>query len=332
MSLFLGFRALVFPFHIGGLRGGIGLERENLRRVGRILREIEEMLGAGLVPPSERWQKLRSLPAPWGALAFDSLQELRARGGALLPTLRRLRALAEQHDRGLGEARARASQSLSQALVCAALVPVFGTALYLLLPSVSARPWIWFASCSGSLMLAGSGALWMLKMAEEARWAGLRGEARSWMLASQCAGERFLALVRSGSPADLAWVRACELLKADAPGLAARWGASVWLASGTSFHSNARCPAEGALEETGDSLRRAVQVSLMEGSPCTDRVESALAGLSGELAALVERELSLLATRSLKPLFMCVAPALFALLAIGMGLSWGAVSGGEGGF
>lgn len=317
------------------LPGGLGAERARLRAVVGLFQELEETLATGLVPASQRWAALRALPAPWGELAADSLQELRSCGGALLPTLRRLRALAQEHDAALVEARARSSQALGQAAVCAFLVPAFGSALYVFLPGVEARATAWLLACMLAVAIAGLGALWMLAMADGARWAGLPAAARPWVLAAQCSGERFLALVRSGNPADLAWARACALLKADAPELALRWGASVWTSNSGDAVMPALGPARGAfrtpaaraLEELGASLRKAVQVSLMEGRPCTERVETALASVRQDLRSQVERELGLLGTRALKPLFLCVAPALMMLLGFGLWLSWEQVAG-----
>jgi hypothetical protein len=325
----MGLRLALSGLGLRSIAPGLSKERANLRKVRFLLQEIEETLGAGLVPASERWAALEALPQPWGTLAHDSLQELRSCGGALLPTLRRLRALAQDHDAALAEARARSAQALAQAFVCALLVPVFGSALYWLLPALEPRAVAWCLACGAALALAVTGALWMLAMADRARWAGLPQQARPWILASQCAGERFLALVRSGNPADLAWARACALLKQEAPGLAARWGASVW-SGGSDGSSQPPSGAARALEEAGACLRKAVQVSLMEGRPCTERVETSLAALRQDLRTQIERELSLLGTRALKPLFLCVAPALFFLMGYGLWLSWEQMGGGLG--
>jgi hypothetical protein len=330
LCFFAGLRLLLSDWSVRDLLPGAGRLREELRAVIHLLQEIEETLSAGLVPARERWEALRALSAPWGELAYESLQELRSQGGVLLPTLRRLRGLAQDHDSALGEARARSSQALAQAGICALLVPAFGFALYSLLPALSQRFAMWLVTCAGALLLSGAGALWMISLAEKARWGGLPPYARTWVLASQCAGERFLALVRSGNPADLAWVRSCGMLQKGAPELAERWGASVWREAdgdGLVRGFGGGGGALQAMEEAGDSLRRAVQVSLMEGRPCTERVEVALQSLRQNLKSQVERELSLLSTRALKPLFLCVAPALFLLLAVGIALTWSQVTG-----
>jgi hypothetical protein len=266
------------------------------------------------------------LPGLWGPLIYQSLTELRSSGGALLPTLRRLRNLADEHQISLMDAKAKASQAMAQALVCSFLVPLFGTVLYFLLPGVSDHPYRWGTACLSSMVVALLGAAWLLHLSSNARWGGLLAQQRCWVLTSQCAGERFLALVRSGTPSDLAWTRACELLISEAPSLAAQWGSSVWSQSEKiplSLNASAR-----VLIETGGALKKAVQLSLMEGRPCTERVESALLALRQELRAQVDRELQLLGTRALKPLFICVAPSVMMLMGVGAWMTWVQVSAG----
>ncbi len=175
-------------------------------------------------------------------------------------------------------------------------------------------------------MLTGIGALWLIHMSEVARWGGLLVKNRSWVLSSQCAGERFLALLRTGTPPDLAWAGALELLTKDSRELALAWGYSIWDTSNSSSQTN---PAEMAILAAGSSIKRSIQVGIMEGRPCVERVETVLKSLRQEMKALVERELGLLATRALKPLFICVAPSLFGLLFFGLWLASEEVMGGS---
>ena len=58
----------------------------------------------------------------------------------------------------------------------------------------------------------------------------------------------------------------------------------------------------------------------MEGRPCLERAEAALLGLRQDMKAQVERELSLLPTRALKPLFIFVAPSLFGTSGLRLGV------------
>jgi hypothetical protein len=321
-----GLRLLSRDLNVWANSIGVVAERKNLRKIALQLREIEEALGTGLTPPVEKWNALSQLPAPWGALTYQSLVELRASGAALLPTLRRLRALAEEHEAALLDAKARSAQALSQAVLCAVLVPVFGSLLYVLLPGVDEHPYQWGLGCIVAMSLASIGSAFMLKLSGNARWAGLPEDCRPWILSAQCAGERFLALVRSGTPADISWTKASELLQKQAPGLALRWGASVW--TEPAQLSPPKSAAALALVDFGRVLKRGVQASVMEGRPCGDRVESALQGLRQELRSQIDRELSVLPTRALKPLFIFVAPSILGLLFFGSYLSWTQVSAG----
>ncbi len=167
-------------------------------------------------------------------------------------------------------------------------------------------------------------AIWLLKIAEKARWGGLKGNQKHWVLASQSAGERFLALVRSGVPGDLAWSQMIQTLDAS---LALSWGYTVWKDDEETMSVNpqrtgAYSGAAQAIVRTGDSIRKAIQVSLIEGRPCIERVEAVLVSLRDEMRACVQAELGLLSTRALQPLFFLVAPALFGLLVMGLYLGW----------
>lgn len=330
VSGFLGLRILHRELAPSLPAVGIGRLRLQIRMVFQRIQEIEETLAAGMVPSESQWARLRDLPPPWGSVAYESVRELRASGGALLPTLKRLRELADFQARALAEARARSAQAQAQAASCGLLAPGFAFALYYCLPGVSDSPGIWFGACGVAMLFAGAGALWLLSLAEKARWAGLRPGARSWIFAAQCAGERFLALVRSGNPSDIAWTRACELLATEAPELAVKWGRSIWKEGSEPPDRLSRGLAEQSLIDAGDSIRKAVQLSLMEGRPCLERVEATLGALRHELHAQVERELSLLGTRALRPLFLCVAPPILGLLALGIYLSFQQLGGGGG--
>jgi hypothetical protein len=100
--------------------GSSGRVRTGLARSSSLFRELEECLAAGLLPGPERWEQVRSLPEPWGRLAHESLGELRSRGGQVLPTLKRLRALTDAQTEDLLEGNGRSASAMAQALTCAA--------------------------------------------------------------------------------------------------------------------------------------------------------------------------------------------------------------------
>jgi hypothetical protein len=293
-------------------------QRRNLQQVVYSLREIEETLWVGLVPSIERWQSLERLIPPWGPLASESLKELRSCGGALLPTLKRLRSMAEEHMTILEDAKAKSSQAFAQCIACSFLVPLLGGVLYFFMPAIEQNSRAWLIACTLALMMAALGSLWLFQLAESARWGGLQRNRRSWVLSSECAGERFLALVRSGTPPDLAWSKSCGILLQDSSDLAAAWGPSIW----KDAEFQAKEKPEQIIVEAGASIKKAAQISLMEGRPCTDRVEAALLTLRQTMKAQIDKEMSLLSTRGLKPLFICVAPGLISLLAYGLWIAF----------
>jgi hypothetical protein len=296
-----------------------GREKEELKRVDWTLLELAETLESGLVPEPERWEKLARLPEPWGPLASASLLELRKKGAAVLPTLRRLRELAREHLASLRATRARTAQALTQVLVCALLVPLVGFFMALLLPGVAENGLAWILGCVLALVVAGSGAIWMFLIAEDARWGGLAPGRRPWILGALCAGERFLAGLRCGCPADEAWVEACRFLSEQVDGLASRWGHSVWEEQ---RDSGSERGLSLVLVDAGKSLRRSIHASLMEGKPCSERIETFLRALREDINGTIELEIEKVGTRVLRPLFGCVAPALFGLLGFAFYISW----------
>jgi hypothetical protein len=290
------------------------------------LHTYQETLESGLVPGDAFLAGIRELPAPWGRLAAECLSELRRQGCAILPTLKRLRGLAQEQLGAIREGRAKAAQALAQALICVGLVPMVGNALYWVLPGIESSRGPWIEGCAAAMISGGLGAAWMLRLATDARWGGLAKSNRGWLLSSQCAGEAFLALLRSGMPVDLAWTRACEMLSREAPGLAGAWGFSLWQeptrVAPSGNNAEEKSDTGRMIVDFGFSLRRALQASVMEGRPCAERVEAAMAGLARDLRAQVDREMGLLGARAMKPLFACVAPALLGLLFFGLYLSW----------
>ena len=112
---------------------------------------------------------------------------------------------------------------------------------------------------------------------------------------------------------------------------------SHWLRSGTPDQTtlaarrlgrSQEVPALELLVEAGTSIRRAVQLSLMEGKPCSERVETALSALRRDLRSRIALEIEKVGPRALIPLFACVAPSLLGLLAWGLYLSWKASGSG----
>lgn len=135
------------------------------------------------------------------------------------------------------------------------------------------------------------------------------------MLASLCAPEALLAGIRTGTPPDLAWGQMMIDLTRNSSELATIWGGSIWDDGGRFEVSN---PAERLIARFAVRMKNLIRLSLMEGRPCVDRIEGELSTLRAELRTEIERELQSLGARSLKPLFICVAPAVFGLLILGL--------------
>ncbi len=313
------FRFWVIEFNRICAAFGLVQKSDEVRNVINLLEEFQGLLESGVVPSPESWSLLKTLPSPWGPLLSQSIEELRQAGAQVLPTLRRFKNLAVDQRESLKKAKARAAQSLAQALICFGLVPVFGSLLYALLPGLEKNFSVWLMACVLSASVSGLGAIWMIKQSEWARWGGLPYSKRNSVLTAQIGGERLIALLRGGEPADLAWVKAIQWIENHSSELASEWGHSVW-STETVTKKHSDFPV--CLIEAGRDLKHSVWVSVMEGRSCLERIESAIFSLSSGWTAQVEREIALLATRSLKPLFFTVAPSLLGLMAFGLWLSW----------
>jgi len=318
---FISFVCLLFglreAFRDGSFARGRPDELVTMARIRDSLHHFEETLASGNLPEERDWERLFQASAPWGALFSESLPELRAQGASLVPTLKRFRELAVSHEKNLRDAKARASGAMSQALICACLIPVFGAFLYLLVPGVDERPIAWTFLCLLASGMGGVAATWLLGLAESARWGGLKKDAHPRVLESLGFCERLIALLRSGLAPDLAWARAVDSLS---PELTSRWGADVWRRDPEDL--GAARSLDESIASLGSRLRRAIQVGLLEGTPCEERLESVAQSLRAEIRAFQERELGLLGSRALKPLFLCVAPAVLSLLVIAVFVSF----------
>jgi hypothetical protein len=294
--------------------------RANWQRSLCILRDLREKLESGWLPSSEEWGSLAELDSPWGGLAVECVGELRENGIPIVPTLRRLEKAMSDQKQAEAEARARSAQAWGQAVVCGAIVPLISMALYFLVPGLSEVGMAWWICTAAALVLDLVAMTWMLQLSEDARWAGLSRERRAWWSASFCFGERLLGALRGGMPGDLAWSKALPQLHRQAATLVPHWGADLWSdapAGDARLETSAR-----SIIALGGVLKKAIQASIFEGRGCSDRIESALEALRVELECEVERQMQLLSTRALKPLFLCVAPSVLLLLAIAFWLSW----------
>ncbi len=267
--------------------------------------EYEQRLKSG-------WALQVGLPGS-GAFAVawhEQLVRLRDRGGKLLPFLERSRECATLMADGWRDVRVKLAPAQAQATMLGGMVPVAWVGLGVLLPELESGIWMW--RLMGLIACAWSGAgFWFLSRAALRSARG--GVAPNTDISSSLLWpETLLGELACGSPPDLAWQRALRW-----SGLALGQEARFWTEGGL--------PAElGALEEG----RRICWFSLMEGKPCFDRIERLGMDLKKEHFARVRREIEVLQTRALGPLFLFFAPALLSLLVGALWIAWrGGLSG-----
>lgn len=305
------------------LRPTSGSFRSACARLEQVIDAVlawEERITIGVLPEPELFERIAHLSDPWGTLISQTLHELRAAGAPVLPVLARFRALASSQREVLIRARAVSSQALAQALLCAALNPALSLALYVMLPGVSEDFFIWLGVSLFAFGASLAGGAWIYGLAKNARFGGLKGDERDWQTLAPIALERLLALLQAGVTADRAWIQSIALIEVRAPLLARLWGASIFgdSSSGEPLQTQSRFGMRSAVIALGQDTRRLIQVSLLEGQSCRDRIEQNAARFQGDVRSALERELQLLGTRALSPLFICVAPA--ALIQVGVGL------------
>jgi len=295
---------------------------EELRRSASRIRLLQEMLESGINPESKDWERIQEFPAPWNRIVGQSLRDLRNDGAPVLPTLERVhRTLLDQVEFIL-ESKVKSAQALSQAHLSLALIPGFASVLYGFLPGIRESGMAFSLLAIFSTLLSSVAYFWILWMADQARYGDVRSEHRSWWVSIQATLERVFALISSGRPPDLAWRAAIEeLLKID-PGLARHWGGNVW-DSIAPVSSSDHSECERMMILLGLEIRRSIQISLIEGRGCLDRLESIHRSCFSELKSKVQSELNLLPNRCLKPLFIFVLPGVMLLLCGSLWLSLG---------
>jgi hypothetical protein len=284
-----------------------------LREAVYHLKLLQEMLETGNVPEREAWDKIETFPKPWDQIVSASIRDLRAEGAPILPTLSRIQKTLEEQVEFILEARTKSSQAFGQAFLGLVLVPVFGLALFLMLPGIQESARSFFLLTLFSLLLSASAFVWMIAMVEHARFGNLKSENRRWLITVNATLERVLALISTGTPPDLAWKKSMEELSRFDESLVAVWKLQVW-------DPDFKIPvsvvneSERLILGLGLEVRKSIQTSLLEGRPCLDRIESVHRAFQVDLRALISRELNLLPNRCLKPLFIFVLPAIMILM------------------
>ena len=283
-----------------------------LRRAIYELKLLQEMLESGMVPEAKQWEKIKSFPQPWGESLFASLMELRNQGAPVLPSLFRMQRTLEEQTELIQEAKVKSSQAFGQAILGMALVPIFSFVLYELLPGMEEAGKEFFLLSLFSLLLSSVAFIWMMSMADQARFGNIRSENRKWLVTVNSTLERVLALISTGLPADLAWRKSIEELAIFDKKLAQAWKSQVWDSDFSIKTTDNEC--EQLILGLGVEVRKSIQTSLIEGHGCLDRIESIHRAFLLDLKMRIGRELNLLPNRCLKPLFIFVLPAVMTLM------------------
>ena len=313
--LFLGFGLRELSPLTKALRNHFGQSQlvRQLRHSVLHLKLLQEMLESGMVPELELWQQVENFPAPFGLSLSRSLTELRQQGGAVLPTLLRMQKTLEEQTEIIYEGKIKSAQAFGQALLGLVLVPIFGLALYALLPELAQAKNEFFLLSLFAFLLSIVAWVWMISMVEQARFGNLRVENRSWLITVNLALERLLALIVTGAPPDLAWQKMMEELVLQDAVLAREWKSQIWDPD-FSVQTSSPIDSERLVLQLGTELRRNIQTSLIEGRSCLDRIEALHRAFLLDLKMQIGRELALLPNRCLKPLFLLVLPSVMVLL------------------
>ena len=292
-----------------------------LKRAIHHLHFLQEQLESGLVPETHAWAELKTFPAPWGLLIYQSVMELRNQGAAVLPTLSRMRRTLEEQIELIQESKAKSAQALGQAVAGMIMIPLFAAVLYFLLPGMEENQKEFMMTFIFSLFLGSLSFVWMLSMIDQARFGNLKREKRFWLVSVNASLERLMALISTGLPPDLAWKKMYEELAIQDRALALEWKSQIWDGDlSTGFQTGNEC--EILVINLGIEVKRSIQTSLIEGRGCLERIESIHRTFIVELRMKIERELNLLPNRCLKPLFVCILPAVFILLLVSISLSF----------
>lgn len=318
IALFLFFYAISgltksFQSKFGALNFNTQIKNSN--EVIVLIQNFEDQLNSGLAPSDEQWEVLQTLKGFWKNFVYSTVIEIRESGASLLPSLKRIRLLAENlKSQGL-KAKAQSAQSLMQAVVCLVLSPILSYFLYLMVPELSQfqKEWIFISVISFVICLIGF--FWILKLADQASWGGISKTYRDDFVLAQVFVERLVSLIESGLASDTAWTKSVEELSESSRGLSLSYGASIWTEVSKKSYPK-------LLTQLGINLKKAIQYSLLEGHSSVGKLELAIEAFRIEFKTKVEEALNSLPTHSLKPLFICVAPSLLILIGSLMGMIW----------
>jgi hypothetical protein len=290
-----------------------------------ILNEIghwKALYTCGHAPSDQDWKNMGALPDPWGGTLVQGLQTLRKKGARVLPLLQRIESAVfrqKSHEENL---RAQLSQAYAQVLTMAILTPLSALALTFFLEGPSRNPTLWGLAVGVATLMNGIAAYTLLLMSRSASRGALPEVCREWPISGMLGLEYCIALIQSGETADTAWQAMIQYFRDDRQRrLVDLWGASIWVAP------DKRPVSEGEQiwERWGESFRRVIQLSLMDGTPCVDRLQLMMADFEKEWGHRVEKKIREVSQKALIPLFILVFPSVVGLMGIALFFELGEV-------
>jgi hypothetical protein len=237
------------------------------------------------------------------------LLQMRQRGAPILPTLEQQIQQMEYEQESKRLSDQKSAPARSQAILLSLMIFVFGVSLFFMVPEIQSELGIWVFVVLVAQVLSLLGTFWILRLADEATRAGLTYTEWSenqgflvWMNTLE-------ALIASGVSPDRAWLEALDLVESETQGRL-----RLFLPSSPWFRSSEQSASPHRLHSIIVGLSQSIQVALMEGRPCLERIQSQAKDFRAQLRFLVLQELELLQTRTLKPLFLTLFPAMMILM------------------
>lgn len=308
---------------IYGFRGGSLKRLRSLEVLFQQMQEWEDQLGGGQLPDFYALQELESVDPKQVQTILSLLESLRSSGSPLIPVLRRLKILAKDQWETLQFSNSKVAPARGQAWVGAGMVMLLIPAFEVLIPELRTEVMAWRLGGAVFLLLGLIGAAWTLAIAERTRWGGLRGKWQALSLSLPLEMEKLLSQIQTGQAPERAWNEFERGLLLDYPELVELWHKGT--PSFESFKSLEHQKIPEIFLKMGSQVKSAIELSIFEGRPCLERIQSVNDGLLTEVRARIQKEVELIPTRTLKPLFLCLAPSLLGILAWALLLTWNQV-------
>ena len=287
-------------------------EIEVFKKLVNILGDLEASLQNGVLPSESDWNKLGDL-GEWGLWVKKNIMDIRERGLEIIPSVNRFKKFfSDQHKMQLN-AISKSAQSFVSALLSAFLLPILSATIYFLSPEVSKFTSIWIFLTMVFFIWNFMGVLWIIRITNVARWGGINNQKHQrWIIEVPMFIQKLISSINAGEPLDLAWHSSCKDLSIRQKELAYSWGSELWgegVKNINTYDSHSK-----EIFQLGLNLKRTLQASLVEGVSVIDRIDQISSTLGSLTESSIERELNLIQTRSLKPLFLFIAPSCIGLL------------------